>query len=674
MMRNFTITPRYGWLVRMLGLGGLIGSAASVIAAPVDVAALAAAYGARPTVRDMQLSPSGDKVLYYTPAGTQGVAVVVADIAAGTTKIILSSSKATATPYGCGWKSEARIICRIGYIAQAQATQLSFRRAISVAADGASRIMLGVRNSEKQVELDQSGAWVIDWLPDDPDHVLMAVTSPEKQAIGSLIGNHEGGLSVQQVDVNSGRMAPVEPAKGIVQDYASDNRGAVRYREIGESDSGGQLRDHAAFMLRSKGSREWRTVAETSRSGPEAWDFQGFDDSGDGYFVLRDKDGRKALFHDSGAQDGAGALVFADPGVDVGGLLRIGKFHRPVAAYYITDSIQYHFFDPVLDKRSKALSAALLGKPDVHVLDENWDGTRNLIFAGGDADPGQYYRYDVGTHTLSPLLPVRQELAGYRAGVQTAVHYAADDGANVPAFLTVPPATVAPPASGRRPAIIMPHGGPGARDTLGFDWLAQYFTQLGYVVLQPNFRGSTGYGTEWYARNGFRSWPAAMADINAGARWLVKQGIADPDRLAIMGWSYGGYAALQASIVDPALYKAVIAVAPVTDLGLLKSKAFQFTDGAITAAYVGDGPHVTAGSPALNARQIAAPVLIFHGDKDLNVDIEQSRVMDAALTRAGKRHELVVYPGLAHSLDDSAARTDMLTRSAQWLADAMGLP
>lgn len=651
--------------MKILWIGALLMGAAPALAA--DIATLAAAYGARPSVRGMQMSPSGNKVLYYTPAGTQGLAVVVADIEAGTTKIILSSDKATAVPYGCGWKNEDRIICRVHYITEAQATKLSFARAISIAVDGSSRVTLGQRESDKRVSLDQFGATVIDWLPDDPAHVLMLVNMAEQSSNGSNIAVRQGGISVQTVDVATGRMVSVEKPRPLVDDYASDNHGNVRYMQTLDINSAGQMRDRAVYMLRSKGSSEWRKVAEGNLSGPAAWEFEGFDDSGDGYFSLRDKDGRKALFRDSVEPGMAGGLVFAQPKVDVGGVLRIGKYRRPVAAYYTTDSTHYAFFDPALEKRSKALSAALPGQPPVDILDENWDGTRNLVFAGGDTEPGQYYRYDVTARKLSPLLPVRPQLAGMPHGVQTAITYAADDGAKVPGFLTMPAVT----SAGPHPAIIMPHGGPGARDALGFDWLAQYFSQLGYIVLQPNFRGSTGYGTEWYAQNGFKSWPTAMADINAGARWLVKQGMADPNRLAIFGWSYGGYAALQAGSISPGLYKAIIAVAPVTDLVLMKRSALQYTNGAITAKYIGEGPHVTAGSPAQNAARIDAPVLMFHGDKDLNVDIEQSRLMDSALTRAGKRHELVVYPGLAHNLDDSAARTDMLARSARWLAEAM---
>lgn len=613
------------------------------------------------------MSPSGDRILYFTPAGTQGLAVVVADIAAGTTKILLSSDKATVVPYHCGWKSESRIICRVYFIRDVGSERLTFLRALSIAADGSSRITLGQRPDLEAVEIDQQGASVIDWLPDDPDHVLMQVNIAEKSTLGSNVRSSGSGLSVQKVDVNTGRMVPVERANPQALAYDSDNQGRVRYMELGDTSNTGYSRDSISFMIRGKTSKDWRKLATSALSGTSGWQYLGFDESADSIFVIRNKDGHGALYRDPVEPGSSGTLVFADPRVDIDGLLRIGKYLRPVAATYTVEGNEYHFFDPLLERRTKALSAALPGKPPVAILDESWDGTRDLVFAGGVSDPGQYYRYDATAKALSPLLPVRPELANLPVGVQSAVRYPTGDGAEVPGFLTVP----AGPAVPRRPAIIMPHGGPAARDQIGFDWLAQYFVQLGYVVLQPNFRGSTGYGEEWYGKNGFKSWETAMADINTGARWLVAQGIADPARVAIVGWSYGGYAALQASIVDPGLYKAIVAIAPVTDLALLKRGALRFTNYKIIANYVGEGPHVMAGSPAQNAERIAVPVLMFHGDRDQNVDIAQARLMDDALNRAGKRHELIVYPGLAHDLDDSAARTDMLARSARWLAEAM---
>ena len=122
-----------------------------------------------------------------------------------------------------------------------------------------------------------------------------------------------------------------------------------------------------------------------------------------------------------------------------------------------------------------------------------------------------------------------------------AITYPAADGTQIPGYLTLPPGVT---EAKNLPAIVLPHGGPGARDEWGFDWLSQYFAQRGYVVLQPNFRGSEGFGAAWYANNGIRGWKTSIGDVCDAGRWLVKQGMVDPSKLAIFGWSYGGYAAL----------------------------------------------------------------------------------------------------------------------------------
>jgi len=193
------------------------------------------------------------------------------------------------------------------------------------------------------------------------------------------------------------------------------------------------------------------------------------------------------------------------------------------------------------------------------------------------------------------------------------------------------------------------------------------------AVLQPNFRGSTGYGDAWFRDNGFKSWRIAIGDINDGGRWLVKQGIADPAKLGIVGWSYGGYAALQSSVLDPALFKAIVAIAPVTDLETLRSEAYNFTNFPLVDAFIGRGPHVREGSPALNAQRITAPVMLFHGTEDMNVGIGESRLMAGRLKDAGRAVELVEFKKLDHQLDDSAARATMLAKSDAFLRNALGL-
>jgi dipeptidyl aminopeptidase/acylaminoacyl peptidase len=218
---------------------------------------------------------------------------------------------------------------------------------------------------------------------------------------------------------------------------------------------------------------------------------------------------------------------------------------------------------------------------------------------------------------------------------------------------------------------VMPHGGPGARDAGGFNWLAQFFAHQGYVVLQPNFRGSAGYGDAWFEQNGFQSWKIAIGDVLDAGRWLVTQGIADPSKLAIVGWSYGGYAALQSSVVDPKLFKAVIAIAPVTDLTALKEERRHWSDFELVERMIGDGPQVREGSPLQNVSHLEAPVLLFHGTFDRNVSYRESKDMSSACSAAHARCELVTFDELDHQLDDSAARTQLLRKSDYFLKQSL---
>lgn len=240
----------------------------------------------------------------------------------------------------------------------------------------------------------------------------------------------------------------------------------------------------------------------------------------------------------------------------------------------------------------------------------------------------------------------------------------------IPAYLTLPAGS-----SGKGlPAIVMPHGGPSSRDEWGFDWLVQYFATRGYAVLQPNYRGSSGFGSNWLNGNAFHNWSTAIGDVDDAGRWLVKQGIAAPGKLAIVGWSYGGYAALQSGVVDPGLYKAIVAIAPVTDLGRLRDDAMKYTNGGIVDKQIGHGDEIIRqGSPAQNSAKIVAPVMLFHGDADLNVPVDQSRLMADRLKASGHLAGYTEYPGLDHQLENGVARAQMLFKSDQFIRTTLGL-
>lgn len=291
-----------------------------------------------------------------------------------------------------------------------------------------------------------------------------------------------------------------------------------------------------------------------------------------------------------------------------------------------------------------------------------------LIFAGSDTNPGSYYVLDRMTREMSPLFDVRPALSKRTLSAVKPVTYKAADGTSIPAYVTIPAGT-----TGKNlPAIVLPHGGPSSRDEWGFDWLSQFLVARGYAVIQPNYRGSAGYGDEFQGANGFKDWRKAISDVNDAARYLVEQGIADRNRLSIVGWSYGGYAALQAAASDPSLYKSVTAIAPVTDLGLLKRQADDYTNSELVREFVGSGQHVRDGSPLKNAAAISAPVLLVHGDLDLNVGVAHSAKMASELKGLGKPVEFLRYKQLDHQLDDSDARIEMLTHMGALLEKTIG--
>ncbi|WP_255586921.1 alpha/beta hydrolase family protein [Hephaestia mangrovi] len=478
-------------------------------------------------------------------------------------------------------------------------------------------------------------------------------------------------MGVTRIDVTSLKQSVIEQPESQAAGYITDGHGTVRIKADVPKVSSGYDGNAVDYFYRKPGDRTWLPLSHVTSDGVKQTGFTplAVDRDLDVAYGFDAHDGRIAVY--KVALDGSmkKELVYARPDVDVAGLVKVGRQQRVVGVSYVTDKRHTAFFDPELKALQAALAKALPNDPLVTFVDASADENRLLLFAGSDVDPGSYYLFDKRTHQLNPLLSERAGLDNVQLAPVEAITFHAADGTSIPAYLTLPPGS----AKKGLPAIVMPHGGPGDRDEWGFDWLAQFFAHRGYAVLQPNFRGSTGYGDAWFQDNGFRSWRTAIGDIDDGGRWLVGQGIADPAKLAIVGWSYGGYAALQSAVINPDLFKAVVAIAPVTDLQTLKSESLHFTNYKNVAAMIGDGPDLAAASPAQNADRFKAPVLLFHGDIDQNVGIGESELMADRLKDAGKPVRLVTFDGLDHQLDDSDARAQMLETADAFLRSSMGM-
>lgn len=654
--------------ILFLSSGGTL-AALLCLALPANAQApdLAARFGARPAVEDVALSPDGTRLVFLAPAKGQGAVAQSVELTEGAApKAFFAVDGAPQRLGGCSWVTSSRVVCTIWGTVFDGAEPLDFSRLVALDANGANPRMLSAKQSAFALGSDRYGGAIIDWLPDSgTDSVLMERVRLEEVSTGRLAANTDRGLSVEKVDTATLKSSMVERPDENAFEFITDGRGNVRIRGLAEFKGDGYITADRRFFYRLPDSREWKPLSIRNTQTDEGFRPWAVDHEQNVAYGFDKLNGRQALY--KVALDGSGTrtLVLANDEVDVDGLVRIGRQQRVVGASYATDVRRVTYFDPAIAKLHAGLSKALPQESLINIVDASVDEQKLLILGNDDDRPGTYYVLDRTAKSMRPVLAVRPQLDGLTLAEVKPVTYPAADGTMVPGYLTLPPGK---PAKGL-PAIVLPHGGPSARDEWGFDWLSQYYAAMGYAVLQPNFRGSAGYDDAWLREEGFKSWKIAIGDVADAGHWLVKQGIADPNKLGIVGWSYGGYAALQAAVVQPGLFKAVVAIAPVTDLTKFKDEYRRTSSRTVAFDFIGAGPHITEGSPAQRANEIKVPVLLFHGALDTNVGIAQSRFMADRLKAAGVPHRLVTWDHLDHYLIDSEARAKMLRESEAHLRE-----
>lgn len=643
--------------------------------AALAAGAEAAAFGARQTVHQVSLSPDGKRVAVVMPVDTRGTAAVVIELTGDQKKtVVLKFDGKPDRIQSCSWVLDTRLVCDIFGVLVDGVDLVGSSRLMVVSADGSNLKMLSAPASGMAQYRLFNGGDIVDLnASGDANSLLMTrVVIPDQQA-GTLLGERGEGLAVEQVNVNTlARKQILRPSDNAFS-YLSDGLGNIRIMSAARKTDSGYDKNSNSYFYRLPGETRWDPLStEIIADGGLTIGFApiAIDPKLNIAYGLEGRNGRTVLA--SIALDGSMKhdLVFDQGSVDVDDVLTIGRQRRVIGVTFATETRQAAIFDPAIKRLADALRKALPNSPEIDIVDASADESVLLIWASSDVDPGRYYLYDKRAGHLGELIEVRPQLAGRTLAKVQAITISAGDGAQIPGYLTIPPGS-----DGKNlPLVVMPHGGPSARDEWGFDWLPQFFAARGYAVLQPNFRGSTGYGSAWFEKNGFQSWRTAIGDVNAAAHWALAQGIAAPGKTAIVGWSYGGYAALQSAVTEPGLFKAVVAVAPVTDLDDWRREAERFSHFRRRDNFIGRGPHVEEGSPARHAGAIDVPVLLFHGDRDRNVRIAESRLMRDRLSSAGKQVQLVEFEGLDHNLPDDAARTELLDRTDNFLRTVLKLP
>jgi dipeptidyl aminopeptidase/acylaminoacyl peptidase len=523
-------------LRKSFALAALLASTPLWAAPTTSLAQDAKVFGKRESAWSVKVSPSGTKVVMLIGGPAGSTVVKVFDLSTGASKAILGSKDSKEHLEWCDFANEQKLICNYSGISRVDGVLIPFSRHMLVDADGSGMKPLGQKASDKDKALRQFDGRIIDWMPEDGTAVLMARTYvAETGTTGTNIARSASGLSVDRIALDTMDFKTIEQPRDEISTYMTDGQGNVRIAVV-NSEFAGELTGKTRFRYRPTGSRDWQPLGEWVSATNEGIYPVAIEGQSNTAFVLKKTNGRDALYRM--ALDGSKAmtLIASNPRVDIGNVVRVGRGRKVIGYSYTDEFTEVVYFDAEYEKLATALGKALPKSPLIHLSGSSTDNQKLLIFAGADTQPGTYMFLDRGTKKLSTIADVRPELAGRALASVKAVTYAATDGAKIPAYLTMPAG-----ASGKNmPAVVLPHGGPSSRDEWGFDWLPQYLAARGYVVIQPQFRGSSGYGEDFLNGNALRNWRAAMSDIGDSARYLAKEGIADPNRIAIVGWSYGG--------------------------------------------------------------------------------------------------------------------------------------
>jgi dipeptidyl aminopeptidase/acylaminoacyl peptidase len=601
-----------------------------------------------PALWYVRLSPDGTKASFLQMHPEDLPILRVVDLATGKANIAMASTKDGFDIRWCDWANNERLLCGFQAIGGGW-DAYAVTRLVAVNADGSEMKVLLQRKLKGQFAQFQDR--VVDWLADDPSRVLVVMQKDKAATLNPL--DIYSGATGSSIDKHSGYVR-----------WISDGRGSPRlYRYMSE--------DQIRWNYRRSGKRKWHVLHKQKMDDlNDDYHPIGFADDPDRLLVLKPHEGRLALWAVDLKGEKEDEVVFSHPEVDVGGAEVLGKFKRIVAIGYSTDWPHLHFFDEAVEKISEKLTTHFSDQT-VGVIDESWDRRYYIVHVGSDRDPGTFYRFDLKQNQLLRISPQYPPLESRSLSPMTPIRYAARDGVEIPAYLTLPATT----AEGALPTVILPHGGPESRDYWEFDWLAQFMAAKGYVVLQSNYRGSGGYGSDWSGLGGFRAWRTAINDLTDGAKYLVAEGVSDPDRICVVGWSYGGYAALMSGIEEPDRYRCLVSIAGVTDPELRISEFRHFMVWRSVQEQIGrDADVIKRGSPLKRASEIRAPVLLFHGDQDVNVSIDHSKKMASALKSAKTSVEFIEYEDVEHSIRRNGYRIDMLDRIGSFLDAHIGGP
>jgi dipeptidyl aminopeptidase/acylaminoacyl peptidase len=613
-----------------------------------------------PQHRDLRISPDGKHIAAISVAGGRQNLVV----------IDIDSRKATpVTMFGhidvlrSAWVNDKRLAFLTGTLAVAD---FDARGGVLMAVD------IDGQNMRDLTEIAEAGSkdmgrphrytFLVRTLPGGTDDIIAQEVPPGRFQEAP----HAGDLV--RIDTRTGRRTPLgfgKPDSAPGERWVVDGNGVARAMV---ANGEGTTR----IWYRAGPDDAWQKLAD----GPEnsiPWSPLAIGKDGRTLYVASRNGGDKHVIatYDP-AKRQFGEVLARHPQVDLGNLVR-DRDGSILGVEYVADRAGTAWFDEEMAGVQKTVDTAL---PDT-VNDMSWsnDRSRFLVHAYSDVLPGSYYLLDRKKGRLEWLVDSAPWIDPKQMAHMQPVRYKARDGLEIPAYLTLPRG-----GDGKNlPMVVVVHGGPWVHgETWRFDPEAQFLASRGYAVLQPNFRGSTGYGWKLYHAS-FGQWGLAMQDdITDGVRWAVKEGIADAKRVCIYGASYGGYATMMGLAKDPELYRCGVNYVGVTDLNLFLTMTwadYAYSDFVTYSAkeMVGDpakdAERLRATSPDNLAARIHVPVLMAYGSEDRRVPVEHGTRMRDALEKAGNKPQWILAEGEGHGFRDPKNQEMFYAAMEKFLAE-----
>lgn len=552
-----------------------------------------------PEMSSFSLSPDGKHISYMKPweEGNRMMNVYVRPIDSNDEVRITDASKRSL--YGYFWINDNRI----AYVQDKGGDENIHIYAVDI--DGKNNIDL--------TPFENIQARITDDLEDDPNFMLVALNKRNPQI-------HD----VYRLNVNSGDMDMIAENPGNISGWGTDHDGKLRIATTSDG-------VNTSLLYRENEDDDFKSILTTNFKESVSPLFFTFDNKELYVSSNRGRD-KSAIFKFDLETAKEGELIFEHDEVDVYGLMSSKKRKVITGVSYTTDKRQIHFFDKWRENLQSTLESQLKGV-EVAISGLSKDETKAIVVTYSDRSRGTYYYYDIENDNLTKLADLSPWLNEDDMAFMKPIKYKSRDGLTIPGYLTLP---LDYKKGEKLPVVINPHGGPWARDNWGFNPEIQFLANRGYAVLQMNFRGSVGYGREFWEIS-FKQWGKTMQDdITDGVNWLIEEGIADPDRIAIYGASYGGYATLAGLTFTPDIYACGVDYVGVSNIFTLLETLPPYWELGRQMMYEMIGNPETekelleAASPLFHIDKIKAPLLVAQGANDPRVkQAESDQIVDA---------------------------------------------